>query len=155
MSNCPFCTKKATFYLLETAHFASIYNISPILPGHSLVVPKRHVESLFLLTEQELAEFMYLGRSTARLLALIYKTDAFDWAIQEKEAAGQSVPHLHIHVVPRTLGDLADPGDWYQELEKSNPGTVDTYDTFRLTENQLTDITERIKGKAAELGFKP
>lgn len=142
---CPFCTKTTEDFFLQATDFASIYNISPILPGHSLVIPKTHKESVFELSEEELAEFISLGRKTAKLLTHIFNTDAFDLAIQEKEAAGQSVAHLHMHIVPRKIGDLPNPGDWYQELEKNIPGDIDTFKRFRLTEKQLNEITERLR----------
>lgn len=144
-SSCPFCNKSSSDFFLESNEFAVIYNIAPILPGHSLVIPKWHTESLFDLSEQQLAEFMSLGRKTARLLSQVFDTDAFDLAIQEKEAAGQSVAHLHMHVVPRKLGDLVHPGDWYQEIEKKSSGEIDIHSRFRLTKQELAKITARLK----------
>lgn len=148
--SCPFCQKSSDYFILESAHFAALYNLSPILPGHSLIIPRRHVESLFELTEEELAEFMKMGRDMARLLGRVFNTDAFDWAIQEKEAAGQSVPHLHMHVVPRSIGDLASPGAWYQQLEKSQQTDMDTYQRFRLSTAQLLEITARLQQEARQ-----
>jgi len=153
MKICPFCNKAEEFYFLESTHFAAIYNISPILPGHSMIIPKKHRESLFELSEDELSEFMMMGRNTAQFLAKVFDTDAFDWAIQEKEAAGQSVPHLHMHIVPRKIGDLKDPGAWYQALEKKNVKDVDTFDSFRLEESQLLKITQMLRLEAED--FSP
>lgn len=153
MNTCPFCSKKKELYFLESNHFAAVYNISPILPGHTLIISKRHFTSLFELSENELAEFMLMGRNTAQFLSKIFDTNAFDWAIQEMEAAGQSVAHLHMHVVPRKLGDLKDPGAWYQELEKAHIEDVDTFHKFRLSEDQLLKITENLKNEAKE--FNP
>lgn len=153
MINCPFCNKGKEDFFLESVNFAAIYNISPILPGHSLIISKHHVESLFELSESELREFTVLGRNTAQFLSGIYNTKAFDWAIQEKEAAGQSVAHLHMHVVPRATGDLKDAGDWYQELEKSQSKSVDISGKFQLTEKQLKEITDHLK--SAGKHFRP
>lgn len=147
-SQCPFCHKTVKDYFLESSHFASIYNISPILPGHSLIISKTHKNSLFELTEKELSEFMSLGRQTAKLLSHVFNTDAFDWAVQEKEAAGQSIAHLHMHVVPRKIGDLPNPGDWYQALEKRNVDCIDTYQRFRLSEEQLMEVTKNLRTTA-------
>ncbi len=148
MHRCPFCNKAQDLYFLESEHFAAIYNISPILPGHSLIIPKKHCESLFELSEDDLSEFMKLGRNTAQFLSQVFDTDAFDWAIQEKEAAGQSVPHLHMHIVPRKIGDLKDPGAWYQELEKINLKDIDTFQKFQLDERQLGSISLKLKIEA-------
>ncbi len=150
--NCPFCHKTAQDYILQSRYFATIYNISPILPGHSLVIPKRHIESLFDLSNAEVAEFMQLGRDMALLLGRVFSTNAFDWAIQEKEAAGQSVPHLHMHVVPRKIGDLTKPGAWYQALEKSQQTDIDTYERFRLNDDQLQELTSRLQQAAVNPG---
>jgi bis(5'-adenosyl)-triphosphatase len=71
-----------------------------------------------------------LGRDAAKVLMAVFNTDAFNWAIQERETAGQSVAHIHMHLVPRTIGDLVDSGDWYQELEKSASSDRDTFSRF-------------------------
>lgn len=153
LSDCPFCKKSENDYFLQSENFACIYNISPIVPGHSLVIPKLHVESLFWLNKDELLEFMQMGRKAARLLGNIFETDAFDWAIQEKEAAGQSVAHLHMHVIPRIMNDLSFPGAWYQELEKSQADDIDSFNRFHLSQQQLDELTERIKKEAGKLQF--
>lgn len=145
---CVFCSKTEKDFYLETHDMAAIYNISPIVPGHSLVIPKRHVESLFDLTDTELISFIRLGRKVASLLTAVFNTNAFNMAIQEKAASGQSVPHLHMHVVPRTIGDLPNPGDWYQALERNSGSDIDTFERFRLTERQLQDATSRLKSLA-------
>jgi bis(5'-adenosyl)-triphosphatase len=147
---CPFCKKTRSDYFMETENFAAIYNIAPILPGHTLVIPKKHHESLFELSEQELSEFMILGRKVAGLLAHLFLTDAFDWAIQEKEAAGQSVAHLHMHVVPRKIGDLPHPGDWYTALEKSEQTGIDTEIRRKLSPAEMYSITRRLKEEAGK-----
>lgn len=150
---CPFCIKSDKDFYLETQEFAAIYNISPILPGHSLIIPKKHIISLFDLNSSAIAEFMQLGRDAAKLLREVFKTDAFDWAIQEKEAAGQSVAHLHMHVLPRRIGDLPYPGNWYQALEKSQENDIDTFNRFQLTEDQLEDLTLRLKKKGQQMNL--
>lgn len=148
LNDCPFCLKSEGDYYLQSNNFAAIYNISPIVPGHSLVIPKRHVESFFWLKKEELLEFTQLGRRAAQLLSHVFQTDAFDWAIQEGKDAGQSVVHLHLHVIPRLKNDLAFPGAWYQELEKAKMDDVDAYKRFRLSEVQLRELTDRLKAEA-------
>lgn len=153
MPVCPFCNKGTNDYFLQSRRFAAIYNISPILPGHTLIIPKEHKESLFELSDEEVAEFMILGRDVARLLTAVFETDAFNWAIQEREAAGQSVAHLHMHIVPRAMGDFVDPGAWYHELEKSASGDIDTFTRFRLSQVQLEELTMKMKMAALRLNI--
>ncbi len=148
IKDCPFCEKTRADYILESDRFATIYNISPILPGHCLVIPKWHCESLLALNKYELSEFMMMSRQLAELLIHVFDTRAFDWAIQEGEEAGQSQKHLHMHVVPRKIGDLKDPGAWYGVLNKVE-NDLDTFERFRLTDEQLKDQTERMKEAAA------
>lgn len=150
--NCPFCAKRQDEAFLESENFVAIYNIAPVLPGHSLVIPKKHVESLFELSDELTGEFMILGRKVAKLVTAMLDTDAFDWAVQEKEAAGQSVPHLHMHVVPRKIGDLPNPGDWYQAVEKSETH-IDSANRKRLSPEEMQKIVQRLKAKAKEIGI--
>ena len=117
MQECPFCADAvgdATF--MESPRFRAIVNIAPILPGHSLIAPKRHVESLLALSDDEVAELVNLSRRAVAVLMRAHNADGFDWTIQESEAAGQSVAHLHLHLIPRVRGDLPEPGDWYARL---------------------------------------
>jgi bis(5'-adenosyl)-triphosphatase len=133
---------------METEHFAVIYNLSPILPGHCLIISKDHQQSMFEFSNRELSEMVILSRKLAKFLGEVFDTSAFNWAIQEREAAGQSVAHFHMHVVPRTIGDLEHPGAWYSALERSEELPIDSSDRFRLTRPQLTELTQRLKKRA-------
>jgi bis(5'-adenosyl)-triphosphatase len=145
IEDCPFCRIQKEAVFGESEHFLAVYNIAPILPGHSLVIPKRHVESLMDLTESELIEFMIFGRNIAKLLLKAFKTPAFNWTIQEKEEAGQTIAHLHMHIIPRKQGDLPQPGDWYPLLQKSQFEVIDSSSRARLTTEQVQEMVSYIK----------
>lgn len=81
----------------------------PISPGHTLIIPKRHITSYFDLTSQELEDVMNLLGNTKKLLTQNYAPDAFNVGINDGPAAGQTVNHLHIHLIPRYQGDVPDP----------------------------------------------
>jgi len=151
---CPFCEKDPMDFFLTSARFGALYNIAPILPGHCMVIPKRHIESVFDLNDDELLEMMQLARKTGKLLKAVFMTDAFDFAIQEKEEAGQSVSHLHLHIVPRKMGDLENPGDWYLQLEKNDSNVIDNESRKRLSPEKLREITERLRERAGQNGLK-
>jgi diadenosine tetraphosphate (Ap4A) HIT family hydrolase len=102
----------------ESSHTIVIANRHPIVPGHSLVIPRRHVESVFELSAVELADLFRLARTTTRALLAIYEAEGFDWALQEGAVAGQTVAHLHVHLIPRRSGDPADGTDWFGLLEQ-------------------------------------
>ena len=81
----------------------------PISEGHTLVVPRSHVASLFDLPASELAEvWKFVSRVRAEL-ANRFQVSAFNIGLNDGRAAGQTVLHAHIHVVPRRDGDVPDP----------------------------------------------
>ena len=77
----------------------------PIVPGHTLVCPVRHVSKIDELTSEELKALFDLVRKLKTTLTKIFKAEGFNYAWNEGEIAGQSIPHLHLHVLPRKKGD--------------------------------------------------
>lgn len=150
--DCPFCEKKVKeISFIENESFLAIYNIAPILPGHSLIIPKKHIISLFELNEKELRQFMSLGQKAGRILSKAFRVDSFNWSIQERPAAGQTIPHLHMHVIPRVDGDLPEPGDWYPELDKKFYSThIDSNERPKLTREMMIQIVNQLR----DLGHK-
>ncbi len=103
----PFC--KGKIYeevFLETEHFFAVPNLHPILPGHTIVAPKRHVLLITELSGEEMADLgSILGRLLPKLLEE-YGTDSYNIVINSGETAGMSVEHMHLHVVPRRGDDV-------------------------------------------------
>jgi bis(5'-adenosyl)-triphosphatase len=99
-----------------------LYDISPIVDGHSLIVPKRHVERVSNLRDGELIDLVRTARHVSdRFIAALGSTGV-DWALQDGYDAGQTVPHVHLHVIPRSAGDLGrEPGNWYHRLPGGRP----------------------------------
>lgn len=81
----------------------------PISKGHTLVIPKRHVGSFFDITNDERSALFELVESSKKSLDNEFKPDAFNIGINDGTVAGQTVPHLHIHLIPRYEGDIKDP----------------------------------------------
>jgi diadenosine tetraphosphate (Ap4A) HIT family hydrolase len=81
----------------------------PVAEGHMLVVPKRHVTSLFDLPEEEQAALWRLVALVRARLMDELMPDGFNVGVNDGTAAGQTVPHAHVHVIPRRAGDVADP----------------------------------------------
>lgn len=101
--SCPFCAPSER----EWVHTRVFYDKYPVAPGHMLVVPKRHVPSLLDATEEEYAEMMKVVREIATTSR--EHPDGWNIGVNIGTAAGQTVMHAHIHVIPRTHGDVADP----------------------------------------------
>lgn len=81
----------------------------PISPGHTLVIPKRHVGSFFEITAEERTAMFALLDKTASVLKEEYRPAGYNIGINDGPAAGQTVPHLHIHLIPRYQDDVGDP----------------------------------------------
>ncbi len=106
--NCIFCTPEREI-LAESALALAVLDSFPVSPGHALVVPKRHVATIFDMTDDEYAECFRLVRTLKDLLLARFVPDGFNVGANCGEAGGQSVWHAHIHVIPRYKGDTPNP----------------------------------------------
>jgi diadenosine tetraphosphate (Ap4A) HIT family hydrolase len=106
---CPFCHVASDQVTRTSANARAFADAYPVTPGHTLVVPARHVVSLFDLTAGELADVWRLVGEVRAELAASHDTDAFTIGVNDGEAAGQTVGHAHVHVIPRRRGDVPDP----------------------------------------------
>ena len=79
----------------------------PVSKGHVLIVPKRHVRTIWDMDEEEYIDAFELVRKVKSILAERLKPDGFNVGVNCGEAAGQSVWHAHIHVIPRYKGDVS------------------------------------------------
>jgi bis(5'-adenosyl)-triphosphatase len=143
---CPFCSPKIKeCVFLESANFLAVYNIAPVLPGHSLIIPKDHITSFIALNRQQRTEFLETTTRAVRMLLKAFHTDAFDLSVQEKPEAGQTIEHLHLHIVPRLKGDMPSPGEWYPVIHTSDQMIMDDKDRNRLRDEDLRKIVEKLK----------
>ncbi len=151
---CPFCEitiSEAAF--ARSTNFLAIYNIAPILPGHSLIIPIKHIESLLALPADELNEFTLFSRSVTIILLKVFNAEAFNWSIQDKEEAGQSIAHLHLHIVPRYKNDLPDPGDWYPKIRENTNEILDNPARQRIPSNEMRIIVDELRKESKNRGF--
>ncbi len=107
--SCPFCTLNATRIVKENDLAVLIRDAYPVSPGHSLVIVKRHLGSWFDATEQERTAILTLIDEAKALIDVELAPDNYNIGINDGPAAGQTVPHLHIHLIPRFKGDVVDP----------------------------------------------
>lgn len=105
---CLFCTDaKGVSLKNELAYSAR--DSYPVSPGHTVVIPRRHVASFFDLTPEEIAACMGLITEERRLLDVEFKPDGYNIGVNIGPAAGQSIFHVHIHIIPRYKGDVENP----------------------------------------------
>ena len=106
---CPFCNLSAERIVLANELAAVIRDAFPVSPGHTLIIPKRHVGSFFDVTGDEREEMLALLDSAKLDLDEEFHPDGYNVGINDGAAAGQTVPHLHLHLIPRYAGDSEDP----------------------------------------------
>jgi diadenosine tetraphosphate (Ap4A) HIT family hydrolase len=106
---CPFCNVDNSRIILANAYAISIYDGYPVSPGHSLIIPKRHIASIFEATKEEQAGLLHMLAELQEILVKEHNPDGFNIGINVGEAAGQTIMHLHIHLIPRYAGDQPDP----------------------------------------------
>ena len=98
-------------------------NLRPIVPGHVLIMPERIVGKMEDLSEDEYLDVWRSVRKVQAILKDHHQATAFNVAVQDGKAAGQSVPHVHVHVLPRKGGDFERNDDVYEELDQWAPRT--------------------------------
>ncbi|WP_346866326.1 HIT family protein [Methanocalculus sp. MSAO_Arc2] len=106
---CPFCDPTPSDILLANDLAYARYDLYPVSPGHLLLIPFRHVASFFEATEAEQAALLSLVHDARRLADELYAPDGYNIGVNIGAAAGQSVMHLHVHVIPRYVGDMEEP----------------------------------------------
>lgn len=106
---CPFCEPDADRVWLETEFGMAIWDAFPVTDGHTLVVPRQHVASIYELSADAQAALWQLVAQARQRLQDDLHPDGFNIGLNDGEAAGQTILHAHIHVIPRRDGDVEDP----------------------------------------------
>lgn len=104
-----------------TTHSFAFVNLKPVVPGHVLISPKRVVPRLSGLHAEEVADLFALATRVSAVVEPHFSAASVTLAVQDGPHAGQTVPHVHVHVLPRRRGDFERNDDVYNELER--PGT--------------------------------
>ena len=107
--SCPFCSLPPERIIDSNELALVIRDGFPVSKGHTLIIPKRHVGSWFDTSADERAALFALLDQAKLILDHEFKPDSFNIGINDGAAAGQTVPHLHIHLIPRYKGDQEDP----------------------------------------------
>jgi len=140
MRVCIFCDpvirKKETFY--ESKKCIAIVNIKPVVAGHILIIPKRHVEKFVELTEEEIVDIFGSLKNVYDILIKAFKSTAFNLVIQDGRDSGQSIAHLHLHVAPRIRYDIDDK-EFYSKI------LLDSEERDPITDEEIEKLVKRLK----------
>jgi len=108
-ANCPFCFPGADRVAFEDRLTRALWDAFPASPGHLLIVPRRHVATWFDASKHEQLAIVRAMDEARELIASRHSPDGYNIGINVGPAAGQTVFHLHVHLIPRYRGDVDDP----------------------------------------------
>ena len=106
---CPFCTLPEARVIDKGVHGVVVRDAFPVSPGHTLIIPRRHTGSFFDLSADERDDLLGLLDAAKAVIDREFRPQGYNIGINDGAAAGQTIPHLHIHLIPRYQGDRADP----------------------------------------------
>ena len=110
VNNCPFCKAELERDIIASSSLSvAFFDGFPVSPGHALIIPKRHVASFFDLSKEEQRDLLNLADRVKRIVEERYHPDGYNIGINVGEAAGQSIFHVHMHLIPRYQGDVPNP----------------------------------------------
>ncbi|XP_048425988.1 bifunctional bis(5'-adenosyl)-triphosphatase/adenylylsulfatase FHIT [Pyrus x bretschneideri] len=107
---------RGVFYTTNLSY--AMVNLRPLVPGHVLVCPRREVKRFGDLTADETSDLWITAQKVGNQLESYHKASSLTLAIQDGPQAGQSVPHVHIHILPRKVGDFEKNDEIYDALDE-------------------------------------
>ena len=170
MSACPFCAPDRTrVFSDDQALVLCLWDGFPVSPGHALVLPRRHVSDWFDATKDEqiaLLEGIALARAKIERL---HSPDGFNLGVNVGASAGQTIPHLHVHVIPRYTGDVPDPrggvrhvipglGNYLVTSQRSESNTLGARGIAEKAQSayvETSDKTRRVFGTSTQYPLLP
>ncbi|XP_034436448.1 bis(5'-adenosyl)-triphosphatase [Hippoglossus hippoglossus] len=138
---------KASAVFLQTELSFALVNRKPVVPGHVLVCPLRPVERFRDLHPEELADLFKTTQLVADLVEKHFSATSLTIAIQDGPEAGQTVKHVHVHVLPRREGDFQRNDSVYEELQRHDRESEDAPSGWRSEEEmgaEAADLRRRL-----------
>lgn len=137
MQDCIFCkiVKKElpAFIFYEDEFVIAFLDINPLVEGHTLVVPKTHYESIFDIDEEVLQKIISVSQKISKRIKEALRVEGVNLVNASGAAAGQSVPHFHLHIIPRGAGDEINLASWWRSKVK------------QIDKEKLKELAERLK----------
>jgi len=137
IKECIFCkiVKKEipAFIVHEDEQILSFLTIDPLNEGHALVIPKKHYENIFDVDEEILKKIISVAKTISQKMKKGLKAEGVNLLHASGTSAEQSVPHFHLHVVPRKTGDEVNMNSWWQTKTK------------KVSQEQLRKLAESIR----------
>jgi diadenosine tetraphosphate (Ap4A) HIT family hydrolase len=125
-------------------------NFKPIVPGHVLVSPKRVVHRFADLSLEEVADLWTLSQRVGNAIEKHYNGSSLTLTIQDGPEAGQTVPHVHVHVLPRKSGDFEKNDEIYDVIDESEKELASELDTLGKSKGEKLDLDKERKPRTPE-----
>lgn len=116
---CLFCNYDKKEYIAENELAFAIYDHFPVNKGHVLIIPKRHFENFFDATKEEVCAIYDLMHRVKSIINKELKPDGYNVGINIGYDAGQTIMHLHVHLIPRCKGDVENPRGGIRKFKKN------------------------------------
>lgn len=137
MENCVFCKilKKEipAYFIYKGGNISAFLDINPLNQGHVLVIPNEHYADIFDIKTEILEELTGKAQEIAKKMKEVLGAEGVNLFNASGEAAEQSVPHFHLHIVPRWTGDSVDINDWWQSKTK------------KINNEELRELASKLK----------
>ncbi|XP_062924467.1 bis(5'-adenosyl)-triphosphatase isoform X1 [Mobula hypostoma] len=133
---------KSSVIFLQTELSFALVNRKPVVPGHVLVCPVRVVERFQDLHPEEITDLFQTSQKVAKVVERHFQGTSLTIAIQDGPEAGQTVKHVHIHILPRKKGDFARNDNVYMELQKHDQETSEVSHHWRTEEEMASEAAD-------------
>ncbi|WP_318010978.1 HIT family protein [Clostridium estertheticum] len=119
MSECIFCDYNQSEVIVENKLTFAILDHFPVNNGHCLIIPKRHFADFFEATEEEVKAIYSLMHEVKEMFDIQYEPAGYNIGINVGTYAGQTINHLHVHLIPRYIGDVEDARGGVRNLKEA------------------------------------
>lgn len=117
MSKCVFCDINESEIIVENRFAFAILDHYPVNNGHCLIITKRHFANFFEATEEEIKAIYKLMHEVKEMFDIQYEPAGYNIGINVGTYAGQTINHLHVHLIPRYIGDVDNPRGGVRNLK--------------------------------------
>lgn len=131
----PMTTSQA-FHVSPSSLSYSLVNLRPLMPGHTLVCPVRRTPRLSLLSDSETSDLFLTVKRVSAMLERVFKADALNVAVQDGAEAGQSVNHVHVHLIPRRKGDIENGDQIYEWMDGKEGNLGSAWEEYELLQSR-------------------
>lgn len=118
MKECLFCTYDKKEYIAENELAFAIFDHFPVNEGHALIISKRHFDNFFEATKEEITAIYDLLHNVKKIVDNKYNPTGYNVGINVGYDGGQTIMHLHVHLIPRYKGDVENPRGGIRKLKK-------------------------------------